>query len=359
MILRMLWPRNAVLVALMICSAVICSAPIALAEPSEEEQNKGRELATTALELYQKEQYADALTKFAEAEKLYPTAQVLRMEGYTLIALKRFAEAADVLERALKSDFKPLLPADAEDAEDQLNAALKNVGTVIVRSSVESATVRIDDGEPRPMPQTVRLTVGSHRFVVEAPDHDAREESRNIVAGEATLRLNPTPKKVEAAPEPEQKPEAADETPKKPTNPFGGWFPGQRNVGVVMASVGLVASGTALGVGIYGLQLEGAVQTNIDFHNQNYDPSCSANSAFCRADIALINYDAERAAKLRNAALATGLVGAGLTVLGGLFVSFAPDGPFAPKKDVAKPKESAFAIECGVTGLGGACGGSF
>jgi hypothetical protein len=376
MIGAMLWVRRILVAAL-----VLGSTTVALAEPSEKEQAKGRELATAALDHYQKEQYADALSKFQEAEKLYPTAQVLRMQGYTLIALKRYADAIDLLERALKTDFKPLLPADAEDTEDQLKEALKKVGSITLRSSVEKATVRIDDGEPRPLPQTVRLSVGSHRFVVEAPNYESKEERRDVVAGTAVLQLTPSVKKVAPPKDPEDKSDSekrtdADAEPsssstteteepvegkptKNPTNPFGGWFPHQRNVGLALASVGVAASGTALGIGIHGLQLQSAVQTNIDVHNQNYDPACSTNSAYCRMDIALINHDGERAAQLRNVALVTGLAGAGLTLLGGLFVSFAPDGPFAPKTPDAKPKENALALGCGVMGIGAACSGSF
>ncbi|MBM4360062.1 MAG: hypothetical protein FJ096_18305 [Deltaproteobacteria bacterium] len=360
---------------------VLASTEVALAEPSEKEQAKGRELATVALDHYQKEQYADALTKFQEAEKLYPTAQVLRMQGYTLIALKRFAEAADLLERSLKTDFKPLLPADAEDTEDQLKEALKKVGSITIRSSNDKATLRIDNGEPRPLPQTVRLSVGSHRFVVEAPNYESKEEKRDVVAGTAVLQLNPGPKKVAPPPEttdvkpstedsgepaskppeestPENAGEAKPEPPKGST-PSKGWFPQQRNVGIALASVGVVAGGTALGLGIHGLQLQNAVQTNIDLHNRNYDPACSRFSAYCRADIALINHDGERAAALRNTALVTGLVGAGLATVGGLFLAFAPDGPFAAKKADEGPKTSGLELGCGITGLGAACSGSF
>lgn len=351
---------------LLAAALVMGSSQLAFAQPLDKDQAKGRDLATTALELYQKEQYADALTKFKDAEKLYPSAQVLRMQGYTLIALKRYVEALEVLERAMKSDFKPLLPADMEDTEDQMKEALKKVSTLTIRSSVAKSTVRIDDGDPRPLPQTVRLTVGSHHFVVEAPNHDPIDLSRDVQAGTSVVQLNPTPKKVDppvVAPPSAKDPTRDDKEPAKgdkPRNGFGGWFPQQRNIGLALAGAGLAASGTALGLGLYGINLEAAVQSNIDAHRQNYDPACAQNSALCRADTALINYDGERAAAYRNTALVTGLAGAGLAVLGSVFVVFSPGGPFAPKKPAdTAPKTAGFDVGCDVTLMGLSCDGRF
>jgi tetratricopeptide (TPR) repeat protein len=341
--------RNAVAFAL-----VLFSTPAAFAQGIDKEQAKGRDLATSALDLYQKEKYADALAKFQDAEKLYPTAQVLRMEGYTLIALKRHLEAIDVLERALKTDFKPLLPADAEDTEDQLKEAKKKIATLRVESAVANATLQLDDGERRPLPLTVRLTPGAHRFVVEAPGHDAVDVSRDVGAGESTVELSPTLKKVEPPPPPKAPP---------PKPSYDGFLVHQLGLGATLAGVGLAASGTALGLGLYGLQLESAVQTNIDAHNANYDPGCTRFTDRCAIDTALINRDGARAAQYRNVALVTGIAGAGLTVLGGLFVGIAKDGPFASAKAAPTPGEkdasAGHALACGVTGLGAECRGSF
>ncbi|MBM4374935.1 MAG: hypothetical protein FJ095_07605 [Deltaproteobacteria bacterium] len=341
---------------------VLGSTELALAQPLDKNQMKGRDFATTALELYQKEQYADALLKFTDAEKLYPTAQVLRMQGYTLIALKRYVEAIEVLERALKTDFKPLLPVDAEDTEDQLKEALKRVASLTIRSSIAKATVRVDEGDPRPLPQTLRLPTGAHHFVVEAPNHDPVDLSRDIQAGTSVLQLDPTAKKVEVpivAP-PSQEDKSKDSGAGKPRNLFGGWFPQQRNVGLALAGAGLAASGTALGLGIYGMNLESAVQTNIDAHRQNYDPACASNTALCLADNALINHDGERAAAYRNSAMVTGIAGAGLAVLGSLFVAFAPDGPFAPKKPAdATPKSAELEFGCTFGVMSASCDGRF
>jgi tetratricopeptide (TPR) repeat protein len=349
---------------LLAVALVLGSTELALAQPLDKDQTKGRDLATAGLELYQKEQYAEALTKFKDAEKLYPTAQVLRMQGYTLVALKRYVEAIELLERAVKTEFKPLLPVDAEDTEDQIKEALKRIASLTIRSSVAKATVRVDDGDPRPLPQALRLAPGAHHFVVEAPNHDPIDLSRDIQVGTSVLQLDPTAKKVEpppvAPPSQDDKDKEKDEARGRARDLFGGWFPQQRNLGLVLAGAGLAASGTALGLGIYGMNLESAVQTNIDAHRQNYDPACAQNTALCLADTALINHDAERAAAYRNTAMATGIAGAGLAVLGSLFVVFSPDGPFAPKKpDAAKPKAAELDFGCSFGVMSASCDGRF
>jgi hypothetical protein len=344
--------------------ALLFIATAAMAEPSEKDQEKGKKMAVDAFKLYQEEKYTEALAKFQEAEKFYPSANVIRMEGYSLKALKRYIEAIEVLEKALKTEFKPLMPAEAEEVEDHLKALKGMIAVVTIKSDVKGATVRIDNAAAKPLPLEITLMPGSHHFVTEAPGRDAVDESRDVKAGPVTLTFNPPAKKVEVpkvVEKPIEKPVEKPKPPSKPINLFGGWFPQQRNIGIGVAGAGVVAGATALGLGIYGLSLNAAVKKNIDAHNANYDAGCVANTVYCQNDIELINHDGKRAAQYRNAAMVTGLVGVGLFVVGGTFVAFAPDGPFAP----AKPKDGKdkVALDCGAAPTGGGvsmgCSGRF
>lgn len=341
---------------------LLCTTSLAFGQGSDKAQAKGRELATSALELFNKGSYAEALKKFQEAESAYPTGQVLRMEGYTLAALKRYMEAADLLERALTASFKPLPPADSDDAKSQLAEVKKNLATVTIRAAIDNASVRLDGGAPLPLPQTVRMLPGSHHFIIEAANHETLDVMRLVSVGDSDLELTP---RVKPAPAP--KPASAPAP--KPSNLFAGWFPHQKAIGLAVAGVGLAVSSTALGLGIYGTSLNSAVQTNVNVHYSNYDASCAQNTALCFVDLALINQDGARAAAYRNAALVTGLTGAGLALFGALSVSFAPDGPFAPRTKTPAGTEgpsgnepssvARLRLRCGVTGVGAACDGSF
>jgi tetratricopeptide (TPR) repeat protein len=357
----MLAKRNVRLAALAI---TILSSSAALGQPGDKRQNQGRDLAIEALQLYQDEKYADALVKFEQAERLYPTGQVLRMHGFTLIALKRYVEAIDALNKALTTEFKPLMPADAEDTEDRLADIKKKVAQVTLRSDVTGATVRIDGGEPKPLPVTLPMNPGRHHLVVAAPERDTLDESHDIPSGASTLSFSPKkkkkPKEQDQKVEPLPRPGPTAPPAKTPTNLAGGWFAHQREVGVAIAGAGLAAGGVAIGVGIYGGSLQGAVQTNIDAHAQNYDSACSHNTQLCLHDIALINHDGERAAQARNLALLSGIVGAGLVVVGGTFVMFAPHGRVAPApKDVKDKTSVACAATPDLAGMSLACRGSF
>ena len=354
-------------------------------------EDRGKDLAIEGLSLYQQNKFKESLAKFEEAERLFPTAQVIRMKGYALVGLQQWLAAADAIEAALKSDRKPLMPADAEDAEDQLAEVMTHLGTLTIKADAPSATVRIDDGKPQELPYTQRLTVGSHRFVVEAKNRKTIDTSHDVVAGPATLTLTPTVPKApppndegdedrppkgdddkagddeEAAKRKAQEAEAARrkaeeaererererERNEKPFDAFAGFFPYQGMVGLAAMGVGIAAAGVAAGAGGYGLALESAVDENIALHNQNYDASCTNFADLCRADLAFINRDAERAADFRNVGLASGIAGGSLALIGAGLWLFSPDSPLAktPEKK-AKLESSSPSSSASMTGLG-------
>ncbi len=360
--------------ALLLGFFMLLLASPATAQPMSADQKAGRDLAREALKLFKADKYDEALNKFEEASKLYPTGQVLRMTGFTYLELKRWIEGANAIERALESEVgKPLSKRHIEEAKERLAEAKKHFATIIVKSNVDNAKASVDDGEEQDVPATFQLEPGTHTFVVTADERLPARQEEDLEGGqESSLTLDPKVKpKPKEKPKPTPKPEPKDEgTP--------GWFPHQTAVGMAAIGLGVVASGVALGAGVYGITLNDAVQENIDIHAANYDPSCSANSALCRHDIALINQDGQRAQTYRNVGLITGIVGGGLVLVGTTFWLFAADGPLGggdAKKtdddniDKDKGDEDKTSFRCGpdlttaadsaIDGVGIGCFGSF
>jgi hypothetical protein len=319
-------------------------------EEVSEDEEKGRELAREAMSHYKDAAYEQALELFNQARAIYPAAQVLRMTGYTLMALERWLEAADMLEQALASNFKPLLPKDAEDTQDNLANVLTHLAQVEVVSSVAGATVSIDGGDEHALPHKERLSPGPHRFEVRAPEHESVEKEIDLEAGQKEqLTLDPTRGDVvQPRPKPRPRPKPVEE-PASSGDLFG-WFPYQGPIGLAVGGLGVVAGVVGIGLGAYGTSLRGAVEDNIAAHHQSYDASCARNRDLCLADISLINSDGARAQDYQTAGLALGITGAGLFAVGTTLFLFSDMSPLAPEDGADKR-----ALRCVPVGAGGAC----
>jgi len=342
---------------------VVVASTLALADdPGSPDPEKGRELAGDAMGHYGEGEYEEALELFVLAEKVYPTGQVLRMKGYSLMALERWLEAAEAIEAAIAAEYKPLLPRDAEDAEDQLRKVLSHLAVVEVGANADDASVSVDGDEPRSLPTDLRLLPGVHRFVVEAPGYESDEQQRTLQEGETAMdfELRPVPEAKPTRPKPTPTPKDRDE-PDEASDAFG-WFPYQGPIGLATAGVGVVLGGVALGTGIHGLSLRSAVQENIDVHNQSFGPSCEREGDLCRANIALINDDGARAAAYQNVGMVTGIIGASLFATGAVLFLFSDDSPLASDVPPDDTPETAWSCAPGIALDGSAslaCGGTF
>lgn len=306
------------------------------APPPEADQKIGRTHAIAGAAAYREKNFEQALKSFEKAQTLYPSGQVWRMTGYTLMALERWVPAAEALEQSLKAEFKPLMPRDAEHAEDNLSEVLKHTIALTMRSAAAEAKVSIDDGDERPLPLELRIREGNHRFVVRAPGHDPLDKSINLEGGKSlTLDLDPNmraelpaeTKKANTAPQPPPEPEE----PSEPFNLFGGLFPHQRTIGIAVGGVGVALGAAAIATAANGSSLRSAVDENIAVHKSHYDPQCSVYPTSCLNDVALINRDGQRAQELQQAGLILGISAAVTLAVGGTFFLLAPDGPLASK----------------------------
>ncbi|MBW2458845.1 MAG: PEGA domain-containing protein [Deltaproteobacteria bacterium] len=301
----------------------------AAAQPPGVDEEAGRELATDAMVAYNTGDYGSALASFNQAREVYPTGQVLRMTGYTLFALENWVEAANTLDEAIKTEFKPLSEDDAEHARSQLAEALTHIASVTVNSSIDGATLTVDDGAAEELPATVRIDPGSHSFVVSAPGHDDLYRQEELEAGqELTFTMDPSPLgEGDSPPPPRPKPDP-DPEPDEGDGSMG-WFAGQGTVGLITAGVGVAVGAVGVVGLIYGGNLRSAVQENIDAHQANYDPGCNTNTELCQYDIAMINEDGERAQTWQDTGVVMTITGGALLVTGVTLWLFAGDGPLA------------------------------
>ena len=347
-----------VLAAVIASACLVTIAQPARAQPSAKDEEKGRELAKEAMGHYRENEYAEAAELFEKARKVYPAAQVIRMSGYTAMALERWIEAAALLEEALKSTYKPLLPRDMEATEDELKKVMTHVGTVEVISGVSGAVLKIDDGDDIKLPHKQRMLAGDYVLKVSADNHTHVEKSITVKGGESKqYKLSPTLiTDQDPEPDPVPVPDPEPEEPDEPADLFG-WFPGQGIVGLAAGGLGLVAGIVGIGVGSYGVSLRGAVEDNIAAHNTNYDANCSRNRDLCLADIELINRDGARAKDFETAGLALGLAGLTLFAVGTSLYLFSDMSPLAPSDE--EGKDTGLTGSCGVSLGGVGCAGSF
>jgi tetratricopeptide (TPR) repeat protein len=354
---RYRWARRCWLLlalAALCLSAVLTATTTALAEPTEEEEEKGRDLAKEAMSHYKDGEYEEANALFEQARAVYPSGQVLRMSGYTLMALEKWLDAAEMLEKALSTDYKPLLPRDAEHAQDNLNEVMKRLVVVEVISDVAGAQLSIDGGDDVALPHKERLLPGSYTLEVSAADHEPVTKKITVEGGES-VQYKLSPKAIDVEPDPVPVPIPKPEPEPDESSDAFGWFPYQGYVGIVAAGLGLATGIVGIGVGAYGTSLRSAVQDNIDAHNTNYDANCSAHRDLCLSDIELINRDGQRAQDHQTVGLALGITGAALFAVGTTLFLMSDLSPLAPDEE----GEDEVTARCGAGLLGVSCAGTF
>jgi hypothetical protein len=335
---------------------------------TQDEINEARSSAKDGLAAYKAGDFKKALVLFDAARKLYPSAQILRMTGYSYLALEEWAKAADLMDLALASSVGPLDNDDKKDVAEQLTKATSHLGEIAVTSDVAGAELTIDQRAPMKLPldKPVRLLAGKHTLTVRAPEHTDATRDVTIEGGARPVDIKlspvPIPKKVEPPPPPPPKP-------KPPPPPPKGWIPMQLAIGLAAGSVGVVLGAGAITTGAGSLHLQGQVQNDKDLHTKNYGQACDNPALYsqCMFDRQVVNYDADRANTLANVSLATGIAGGVLLAGGVVLVLFAPEGPLGPKpapppKDGSLPRKptSSLSAACAPIPTGGVtCSGTF
>lgn len=342
-------------------------ATLALATParaqSPDEIKIARQMAGEGFTAYKAGEFDKALDLFGQAKALYPSAQILRMAGYSELALERWEKAAASLEAALVSTVSPLAEADKKDVEEQLAKALNHLGTVAVSSRVPDTSLKVDDGPQRPLPldKPLRLLEGKHRFTVSAPDHVDATDELNVEGGKLVeLPLDPSEKAKPPPPPP-----VAVAPPPPPQRKA--WIPHQKTVGFALAGAGVATGVVTLVLAIESLHLQGIVKDNVALHQSFYGVGCAKGDfRLCSYDIMVTNAEADRADALRSASIGLGIGAGVLTAAGVVLVLAAPKAeakgaPSEPAVKAALPSaKSSPTLACSLAGLGGvSCAGTF
>ena len=357
--------RRFPLVAALLLGALAASLPREAAAQSPDEITIARQTAVDGLQAYQAGEFAKALGLFDQAKAIYPSAQILRMVGYSQLALERWMDAAASMDAALVSTIGPLSDTDKLGVEADLAKAMAHIGVLTIKSDAAGAQVAVDGGplQPLPLERPLRLLEGKHTFMVTAPEHEDLTREILVEGGsKLELPLNPTPiPKDEPAPKPKPKVVA----PVRP-EPATAWFPGQRVIGFAAVGAGIALGAATLGTALAGARLRGNVESDVEAHNTNFGPNCDyGGSRLCKFDRAVINQDADRADTLRDASIGLGIGAGVLAAAGVVFVVFAPGGPFGASEEGSAQKPTAARaappapVACGLLAGGIQCAGAF
>lgn len=323
--------------------------------PSQQDVAAAKQKAGDGLTAYRANEFEKALALFQQAKVVYPSAQVLRLEGYCHLALEHWLEAAVSMDAALESQLGPLPPEDRKDVEQQLEKAMLHVGMLSISSTVPGAKLSVDGQEPTvlPMNKPLKLLIGKHKVTVSAPDHDDISEEVTIEP-KATVEktLDPTVKKKEEVKE-------APPPPPPPPPARKAWFPMQREISYAAAGTGVLLGGVALTTGLVSAHLRGNVENDVTIHKQNYGENCDKNDyRQCVHDRAIINNTADQADSFRNATIGLGIAAGVLTAAGVVFFIFSGE-----HKTESAPKSTAIvkSLSCGGSPLGRSfnCSGTF
>jgi hypothetical protein len=349
--------------ALALAGVLVVAGPAYAQSPSE--VNLAKQTAGEGLAAYQAGEFDKALGLFNQARKIYPSAQILRMIGYSELALDHWVKTIEALEAALDAKITPLSKEDRKDVQDQMAKALVHVGAVTVSSKVPHAQLTIDGGEPHALPldKPIHLLEGAHKLVVTAPDRlDAVNDVKVEGGKPLEVALEPAPKPVAPPPPPPLPP-----PPLAPVKPERRELvPNQRLLGFGAAGAGVAFGGAALVTLIEWLHWRSLAKSDVAAHNLHYGPNCSTGDPrLCAFDIAVTNKEADTADQLRNAAAGLGVTAAVLAATGVVFVVLAPSAagshPTEPAQARLFPLPAApVSVRCGAGGgLGLLCSGAF
>ncbi len=318
---------------------------------SPSEITVARQTAKEGLAAYQAGDFDKAIRLFSEAKAVYPSAQILRMWGYSLLARERWEEAEDALQAALESKTGPLPEKDVDDVKQQIGKAEVHLGHLDLKSRVGGAEASLD-GKPAvrlPLMAPMRLVEGKHHVEVHADGRTDAASDVTIVGGKTiAITLDPVAKDVV------RPVVAALPPPPEPAEKQGsGLFPHQRAIGLAVAGTGVLAGGAALTLALASAHLRKNVESDIALHQAAYPGGCTgSNYTLCSYDTLVINHDADRADSLRDMSRWVGIGAGALGAIGVTLFALSP-------REESKPGSASARAACTVAASSVSCAGSF
>jgi len=238
----------------LLVAALVGWSGSALADPIEE----AAQLKKEGDDLVHALHYREALQKYDRAWELGHDPAILYNRGRALDALGETPLALDAFEQFAKV-APPDLQAKVPNFEQLLADVRSRVATIVIRCSVEGATVLVRkklEGKT-PLQQPIRAAVGDAAIAIEAPGYKPFNLERKLESGENVIEV--TLEKEAETPKP-------DATPLQPA-PVHTELPETRS--------GLKWAGLATaGVGVLGIGA-GAIFGGLTFAKQGEaDPHC-------------------------------------------------------------------------------------
>jgi len=175
---------SALAIGLACCSVPCVSRAQALAT-ADANRAEAAERFDRGLRLFNSGDTGGALAEFRRAYELIPNVVVLYNLGLVYAQMGRSVDAADALDRVLKSPeaLSPERLAIARRTHDEQAA---RIAEIAVATSVEGASVEIDGVEKgkTPLAQPLRVTSGTHVVGVIAPGFVPQRRELTIASGE-------------------------------------------------------------------------------------------------------------------------------------------------------------------------------
>jgi hypothetical protein len=253
-------PRG--LVAKAVLLAVLGAAPAAQAA-SAAERASAREHLTQAQELKKQGNLAEALGHFSESQRLDPKLMTLVDLADCEEQLGKLVEAQVHWAAAVDKAKEDSAPRTKQRAEERLAAVEKRVASLTLQVGADAAGGQVFRDEVLLAPASFGIPIptnpGDHTFVVKLAGHDDAKYPVTLAEGDnQTVALAAGPKIAAAAPPPPKpKPAAPPPTQAAVSTDSISSGSGQRAVGIILGSVGIVG----MGGGAY-LWIDGARNAN-------------------------------------------------------------------------------------------------
>jgi tetratricopeptide (TPR) repeat protein len=171
--------------------AALLGGPRAEAQPEDSPARvRARELAREGGDLYQKGYYREALERFRDAYRIYPTPLLHYNFAEIHSELGQWVEALESYERFTREVKVEERPTEWERAREQINRLQGQIATVQIQANVVGAKVTADGrtvGET-PLAGPLRLMPGPHAIVVSRVGYERQVIEVRTRAGEVLGR---------------------------------------------------------------------------------------------------------------------------------------------------------------------------
>jgi tetratricopeptide (TPR) repeat protein len=171
------------LLAALVGASFLLGAPAVAAPTETETETQANRHFHTGVKLYQDGNYTGALAEFEAAYAIKPSARSLQNVALCLKALFRYAEAADKLGLLLDRHAAEIEVDERQAVRDASQELAGLVGMVTIEVVPPTARVTLD-GQTVTSPEPIRLDVGEHQIVAEAPGYARLSRVLRVAGGQ-------------------------------------------------------------------------------------------------------------------------------------------------------------------------------